>query len=51
MPFVEAHVDITEEKTTMTFPEPVYSITPGQAAVWYDKKNGYLLGGGWIVEE
>ncbi len=51
MPFVEAHVDITEEKTTMTFPEPVYSITPGQAAVWYDKKNGHLLGGGWIVEE
>ncbi len=48
MPFVNAHVDISGNSATMTFPEPVYSITPGQAAVWYDKNDGHLLGGGWI---
>lgn len=50
MPFVKAHVEIKDNETIMTFPEPVYSITPGQAAVWYDMNDGHLLGGGWIVE-
>lgn len=50
MPFVKAHVEIDGDNATMTFPEPVYSITPGQAAVWYDLNDGHLLGGGWIVE-
>ncbi len=50
MPFVKSHVEIKDNETIMTFPEPVYSITPGQAAVWYDKNDGHLLGGGWIVE-
>lgn len=50
MPFVDAHVEIVGTTAIMTFPEPVYSITPGQAAVWYDKISGHLLGGGWIFE-
>ncbi len=50
MPFVNAHVEIDGTNAIMTFPEPVYSITPGQAAVWYDKNDGHLLGGGWITE-
>lgn len=51
MPFVKAHVEINGENATMTFPEPVYSITPGQAAVWYDLNDGHLLGGGWIIDD
>lgn len=51
MPFVNAHVEINGDNAVMTFPEPVYSITPGQAAVWYDLIDGHLLGGGWIIEE
>lgn len=50
MPFVKAHVEVCGDEATMTFPEPVYSITPGQIAVWYDLNDGHLLGGGWIVE-
>ena len=50
MPFVNAHVEINGESAEMTFPESVYSITPGQAAVWYDLNDGHLLGGGWIIE-
>ena len=50
MPFVKAHVEITDNTAKMTFPEPVYSITPGQAAVWYDLTDGHLLGGGWIFK-
>ena len=50
MPFVKAHVEITGNEAKMIFPEPVYSITPGQAAVWYDKNDGHLKGGGWITE-
>ena len=49
MPFVKAHVEISGNNAVMTFPEPVYSVTPGQAAVWYDLDNGHLLGGGWII--
>lgn len=50
MPFVKAHVELSGDTAVMTFEEPVYSVTPGQAAVWYDLEHGYLLGGGWIVE-
>lgn len=50
MPFVKAHVEIYNDEAIMHFPEPVYSITPGQIAVWYDINDGHLLGGGWIVE-
>lgn len=50
MPFVKAHVEIDGDKAEMTFPEPVYSVTPGQASVWYDINDGHLLGGGWIIE-
>lgn len=51
MPFVKAHVEIEDTQAKMTFPEPVYSVTPGQAAVWYDINDGHLLGGGWITKE
>jgi tRNA-specific 2-thiouridylase len=30
------------------FIEPQFAITPGQAAVFYDLKDEYLIGGGWI---
>ena len=50
MPFVKAHVELSGDTAVMAFEEPVYSVTPGQAAVWYDLEHGYLLGGGWIVE-
>ncbi len=49
MPFVKAKVEIFDNKASMIFEEPVYSITPGQAAVWYDINDGHLLGGGWII--
>ncbi len=29
--------------------EPVFSITPGQAAVFYHIDEGFLIGGGWII--
>jgi len=28
--------------------EPQFAITPGQAAVFYDMNNEYVLCGGWI---
>lgn len=34
---------------TVEFDEPVSAITPGQAAVFYDLNNEYLIGGGWIT--
>lgn len=49
MDFVSAKVKIKGTEGVMEFHEPVYSITPGQAAVFYDKNDGHLLGGGWIV--
>ena len=48
MQAVQAHVEIFGDTAEMKFCNPVYSITPGQAAVWYDLDDGHLLGGGWI---
>lgn len=46
---VDAHVEISENEVLMTFNEPVYSITPAQIAVFYDKNDGHLIGGGEII--
>ena len=37
------HVEINGDKAKMTFTEPVYSITSGQIAVFYDSPNLLLL--------
>lgn len=50
MPPVKAHVEISGKKAQMTFAEPVYSVAAGQAGVWYNPKDGHLLGGGLIVK-
>ena len=46
---VKAHVEIKENEITMDFEEPVYSITQGQIAVFYDLEDGHLIGGAEIV--
>lgn len=46
---ISVHVEINEDKAKMTFTEPVYSITSGQIAVFYDKNDGHLIGGGRIL--
>lgn len=43
------HVEISGNKAKMTFTEPVYSITSGQIAVFYDRNDGHLIGGGRIL--
>ena len=48
MNFQAAHVEIQEQNAKITFKEPVSAVTSGQAAVLYDKKDGHLIGGGWI---
>ncbi len=45
----EAVVSRTGENSVhVKFKEPKFAITPGQAAVFYDMNNEYVLGGGWI---
>ena len=48
MPSVEADIEFEENKTTVSFKEPVSGITKGQACVVYSKIDGHLIGGGWI---
>ncbi len=45
----QATVRIADDETvTVTFEEPQFALTPGQAAVFF--KDGEVLGGGWIDE-
>ena len=46
---VPVHVDIEGNRAKMIFSEPVYSITSGQIAVFYDRNDGHLIGGGTII--
>lgn len=49
MPAQRAKVIIFDDKTAdVLFVEPVSSVTPGQACVFYDVNDGHLIGGGWI---
>ena len=41
-------LDYENNTGVITFDEPVASITSGQAAVFYDKQDRHLIGGGWI---
>lgn len=41
-------LDYENNTGVITFDEPVASITSGQAAVFYDKQDCHLIGGGWI---
>ena len=43
-----ARVRKSESQFSLEFEEPVRSVTPGQAAVFY--RDQQLVGGGWIVE-
>ncbi len=38
-----------DDKLHITFYEPVLAPARGQAAVFYDFRDGHLLGGGWIM--
>lgn len=42
-------IPLTQDRVRLVFDEPQFGITPGQAAVWYDKD--ILLGGGIIEKE
>lgn len=42
-------IPLTQDKVRLVFDEPQFGITPGQAAVWYDKD--ILLAGGIIEKE
>ena len=45
----EAIVTITGKNLVhVRLKEPQFAITPGQAAVFYDMNNEYVLCGGWI---
>ena len=44
----QGFVDIAEQK--VYFDEPVNSITPGQACVFYSPADGHLIGGGEIMK-
>ncbi|MBN1437605.1 MAG: tRNA 2-thiouridine(34) synthase MnmA [Sedimentisphaerales bacterium] len=39
---------LDDGRVRVDFAEPVSAVTPGQAAVFYDK-DGFVLGGGWIA--
>ncbi|MFO0055604.1 MAG: aminomethyltransferase beta-barrel domain-containing protein, partial [Dolichospermum sp.] len=41
-------IPLADSRVRLVFDEPQFSITPGQAAVWYDKDK--VLGGG-IIEQ
>jgi tRNA-specific 2-thiouridylase len=38
------------DRVRIVFDEPQFSITPGQAAVWYDEASNSILWGGGIIE-
>ena len=45
----EAIIAVTgEDSAQITLKEPKFAITPGQAAVFYDMNNEFIIGGGWI---
>lgn len=46
-----ALVKIKENNAEIIFDAPVSAVTPGQAAVIYDEKNTFLIGGGWICKK
>jgi tRNA-specific 2-thiouridylase len=41
-------IPISENTVLVKFDNPEYGVTPGQAAVFYNISNEYLIGGGWI---
>ena len=49
MQAVKANITINEQNSIkVEFEQPVSAITPGQACVFYELNEGYLLGGGFI---
>ena len=49
MSAIRADITIQEDDSVnIKFKEPISAVTPGQACVFYDLKEGYLLGGGFI---
>ena len=49
MPAQKAHVIVVDDTAKMEFYEPVNSVTAGQAGVFYDLKDGHLIGGGTVI--
>lgn len=43
-----AKISETNNGYLVEFEKPISSVTKGQALVVYDKKDGHLIGGGWI---
>ena len=48
MPKETARISKVEDGFLVEFISPLSAITKGQALVIYDKKDGHLIGGGWI---
>lgn len=49
MPAKPAKVKIDGNSAVITFDEDVSGVAKGQAGVFYDKNDGHLIGGGFIV--
>ena len=50
MPKQKAHVSIYNNSAKIIFDAPVSSVTAGQAGVFYDIEDGYLIGGGKVIK-
>ena len=48
MTSVKADIDFKQDKTIISFKQPVSGITKGQACVIYSLNDEHLTGGGWI---
>ena len=45
----KAHITLIHSEANVEFYDSVNSVTPGQAAVFYDLNNGHLIGGGIVI--
>ena len=49
---IPAFIRATPAGAVVSFDDPQYGVSPGQACVFYDRDSGErVLGGGWILRE